>query len=398
MIMLEAKILANLFKVIKNTLIAETGRLSYYLTLPFFKRNIWIISETENQAQENGYQLFCWIKENRQNIEAFYVINKNSPAIGKFKDCNNWLDSGSFKMIFYLYHANRIISTHGLWMIPNELGILKKITRKTLKGKRVMLNHGVGFLKNGKQYYHKSSFPLNDLITALSQKDKNIFLNEYGYQNEDVKITGYARFDSMIDTSKQAKWHNMILLMPTFRDQEKGLQEKFKKTELYDRIQRMVIDKEFQHFLEEKNCHLAIYLHQDIQDYSIYLDKFSTNRIHIIRQGEFTVTELLGMSKLLITDYSSVLFDFVYMNKPFISYQFDYSAFINSRENKPFIDIRTELPGYVVTKHNELINTIQTIAKNNFTILPKHKKCATQYFTYQDKGNCKRIYEEIEKL
>jgi hypothetical protein len=41
-------------------------------------------------------------------------------------------------------------------MVPDELGILKKLTRKALKAKKVMLNHGVIFIKNGIKYYHKS--------------------------------------------------------------------------------------------------------------------------------------------------------------------------------------------------------------------------------------------------
>jgi CDP-glycerol glycerophosphotransferase (TagB/SpsB family) len=55
----------------------------------------------------------------------------------------------------------------------------------------------------------------------------------------------------------------------------------------------------------------------------------------------------------------------VYLNKPFISYQFDYDEFINSREEKPHCDIRSELPAYVVTTHNQLISTIQAIEKDN---------------------------------
>jgi len=186
--------------------------------------------------------------------------------------------------------------------------------------------------------------------------------------------------------------------MPTFRDKEKCLQEAFKDTELYRRIQNLVNDKGLQDILEEKDCHLAIYLHQDIQSYSKYLDQFAGERIHIMRQGELTVTELLRMSKLLITDYSNVMFDFVYMNKPFISYQFDYQDFINGREEKPHHDVRTELPGYVVTEHDALINTIHTIVKGNFSIAPEHQQTAAKHFTYKDKENCKRVYQAISQL
>lgn len=390
--------MASFYKIIKSTFIAESARLCYILSKPFFNKNIWIISETENQAQDNGYDFFCWIEKNTSDIDVFYVIDKRSPDINKFKHHSNWLAVDSFKQIFYLYHASKIISTHGLWMIPDEFGILKKLTRKTLKAKKVMLQHGVNFIRNSRKYYHKSFFPLNDLWIASSQQEKEIFINEYGYLNKDVIVTGLPRFDSLTDMSNQSKWPNMILFMPTFRDHEQGLHEGFKETELYQRIQALVYEKRLKQLLEEKNCHLAIYLHQNIQVYTKYLDQFANSRIHIIHQGELSIKDLLRMSKLLVTDYSSVFFDFVYMNKPFISYQFDYLQFINSREDKPLHNIRTELPGYVVTTHDELIDRILSLEKSQFPMNEEHRLSAAKHFTYKDKGNCRRVYQAICKL
>ncbi|WP_428353296.1 CDP-glycerol glycerophosphotransferase family protein [Methyloprofundus sp.] len=326
------------------------------------------------------------------------VIDKRSPVIGKFKRKSNWLAVDSFKLIFYLYHANRIISTHGLWMIPDEFGILKKLTRKTLKAKRIMLGHGVRFIKNGRKFYHKSYFPLNDLWVTASPIENALLIKDYGYFEDDITVTGYPRFDSLIDISDQSRWNNMILYMPTFRDKEKWLQDEFKDTELYRRVLDLMNDKQLNHFLQEKDCHLAIYLHQDIQNYSKYLDQYADDRIHIMRQGDLSVTELLKMSKLLITDYSNVMFDFIYMNKPFISYHFDYQEFINGREDKPHHDVRTELPGYAVTTHDQLIDKIQTIEKDNFVLPQEYQKKAAKHFTYRDNNNCKRVYQAIRKL
>ena len=390
--------MASFYKLIKSTIIAELARLCYFLSKPFFKKNIWIISETESQAQDNGYALFCWIEANTSGIDVFYVVDKHSPGIDKFKNRNNLLAVGSFKLIFYMYHANRIISTHGLWMVPDELGILKKLTRKALKAKKVMLNHGVIFIKNGIKYYHKSIFPLNDLWCAVSAREKHLLQNEYGYSDKDIVITGLPRFDFLADTSDQSKWQNMILYMPTFRDTEKDLEEKCKDTELYHRIKDLMLDKQLNLFLQEKDCHLAIYLHKDIQSYLKYLDQFTSDRVHIVRPSEINIKDLFKMGKLLITDYSSVFFDFVYLNKPFISYQFDYDEFINSREEKPHCDIRSELPAYVVTTHNQLISTIQAIEKDNFSMPPEHQQKAAQLFTYKDQENCKRVYQAICQL
>ncbi|GDY27286.1 hypothetical protein AHAT_31760 [Agarivorans sp. Toyoura001] len=389
--------MANLAKVSTATLLAETARIAYFVSKPFFKKKIWLLCETETQAQENGYELFRWIKSNAPSIEAYYVIRDDSPSINKFQSNEEWLALDSWKQYFYMYHAEAIISTHGLWMIPDELGILKKLTRKTLNAKRVMLNHGVGFLKNGKQFYHKTIFPLNSQIMALSPKHKAIFTEEYGYEDSEVVIAGYPRFDGMTDLSAEAKWPNLIVYMPTFRDDEQNLGDAFQETELFKQTKALLNSDSFKQHLEDNDAHIAVYLHQNIQKYSQYLDPFSSPRIHILRQGELSVTELLRMGKLLITDYSSVFFDFVYMNKPFISYQFDCEKFIGARKNKAFIDIRRDLPGYVADTPAELEEKIKMVFANQFIPQDDHLLKIKEYFSFQDQKNCERVFNAINQ-
>jgi hypothetical protein len=75
-------------------------------------------------------------------------------------------------------------------------------------------------------------------------------------RNYPVGMIHVTRFDFLADTSDQSKWQNMILYMPTFRDTEKDLEEKCKDTELYRRIKDLMLDKQLNLFLQEKDCHL----------------------------------------------------------------------------------------------------------------------------------------------
>lgn len=362
------------------------------------KKPIWIIGETELQAQENGFTLYNWVKKNAPEIDAYYVLSPKSPLYDKLKGDDHilWLDT--LNQVKTLFLADRIISTHGLWMIPNGLGIQKKLLRKSLPAKRVMLNHGIGFLKNGKRFYHKLHFNLSDKIMCLSPKHSEIFLNEYGYSKEDLAIVGYPRFDDMIDQSSHSPHPNLVTFMPTFRDNEQGLGKNFLNTQMYKEIEKLLTNTYFVEYLKSNNITFGIYLHQNIQSYSQYLDKFSNENIIIFRQGNYSVTEILKFSKILVTDYSSVLFDFVYMNKPFISFQFDYEDFISSRKDKAFIDFKKDLPGYVVETTEELVKTIEEIENNQYQISPEHKLKVKDYFKFQDKENCLRVFNAIKDM
>lgn len=386
------------FHLIKMIFLAETARIAYWISEPFFEKDIWLVCETQNQAQENGYYLFEWIRKHYPKMDVYYVISAEAPAVSKIEALGNVLFVETFKQIFLMYHAKKIISTHGLWMIPDEIGILKKFTRRHLKAKGVMLNHGIGFLKNGKKFYYKPSFALNDLIIALSEKHKKIFTEVYGYDDEDVIIAGYPRFDDMIDESSKCEYGDMITFMPTFRDGEDNIGENFKRTELFAATVRLMSDPDVLEFLSKHEITLAVYLHQNIQKYSHMLDEFASERVKVIKQGMYNVQRLLKESKCLITDYSSVFFDFIYMEKPFISYQFDYEKFIASRKEKAFLDFKFDLPGYVVDTHQQLLLAIQEIVQNQYSFSEEHKRKSKEFFQYNDTENCRRVFEAIQKL
>ncbi|USE00350.1 CDP-glycerol glycerophosphotransferase family protein [Vibrio sp. SCSIO 43133] len=385
-------------KAIVETFKGEASRLAFLVAKPFLKQErVWLFSESENQAQENGYTLYQWVKKHHPEIKSMYVLGKNSPVRSKFNGDSNLLTYATLRQYFYVFKAERIISTHGLWMIPDGIGLQKKINRKHLKAKKVMLNHGIGFLKNGIDFYHKSRFPLNDFIMSLSTKHQDIFTQVYGYNKSEVPIVGYPRFDNMIDKSKSVGMSE-ILLMPTFRDKLQKMGGKFSETELFQRIVDLVVDERMKKLLENSNSRLIIYLHQENQDSSFCFDEYVCKHIAICTQKDFSVTELLTRSKLLITDYSSVLFDFVYMKKPFISYQYDRENFLNTRRHKPMINIKNDLPGEVVDTHEELINCIENTVNRHFTLRKEDADAISNFFQYTDRNNCQRVFQFINEI
>ncbi len=388
--------MANLYKVTKETVKCEIARIAYLLSKPFFKQKVWLFCETEDQAQENGYTLYRWVKDNKPEIRSYYVLGENSPVYDKLVEDKCILRSSSIAQYFYLFHSSIIASTHGLWCLPDGLGIQKKINRKVLRAQKVMLNHGLCFLKNGKNFYHKDVFALNDHMTALSEKHKAIFTDLYGYDSSEVSITGYPRLDKMLDSSQEHD--NYVLIMPTFRDGEQRLGSKFVQTDLYKNIEAFLLDQSVKKSLIEHDLKILIYLHQDNQDSTDCFRPLENDRVRVVKQGEFSVTELLSMSKLLITDYSSVLFDFIYMEKPFISYQFDRERFLASREHKPIIDIGKDLPGKTVDTHTQLVDTYMQYVCSNFTMEQEYKDKISDYFLYRDTNNCQRVFELLSKL
>ena len=114
---------------------------------------------------------------------------------------------------------------------------------------------------------------------------------------------------------------------------------------------------------------------------------------NIIVDDKKTYPELFNESKLLITDYSSVAFDFSYLKKPVIYYQ--YSDDYNFDLSKSYFDYKTMGFGEVIKKEDDLIKLIKDYLDNDCEMKENYKKRVDKFYKYNDQNNSKRVYDWI---
>ena len=114
----------------------------------------------------------------------------------------------------------------------------------------------------------------------------------------------------------------------------------------------------------------------------------------LLKDKTSSYQDLFNNSSLLITDYSSVSFDFAYNKKPVIYYQYadDYHF------QETFFDYETMGFGEVISEEDELIDIINQYLVNNCEMGSEYKKRVDKFFKFKDKNNCKRIYNAIKEL
>ena len=104
-------------------------------------------------------------------------------------------------------------------------------------------------------------------------------------------------------------------------------------------------------------------------------------------------------SKLLVSDYSSVTFDFAYLKKPLIYSQFDHDTFFeNQFYDKGYFNHKVDGFGEVTTDYDITVNKIIEYIKNDCKMDKKYLKRIDKFFKYHDDKNCERVYNEIKKL
>lgn len=105
------------------------------------------------------------------------------------------------------------------------------------------------------------------------------------------------------------------------------------------------------------------------------------------------INELYVISDLLITDYSSVFFDYANLKRPMIFYMYDFEKYKDDLRGF-YIDIQ-ELPGEITKTEEELIQAIKQT--EHFSYNEKYKKFNDKYNYLDDGQAAKRITQALIK-
>lgn len=148
------------------------------------------------------------------------------------------------------------------------------------------------------------------------------------------------------------------------------------------------------------NISVVFYVHPKLNNYLNSFDFLKANqRFKILNSidGDEMQEQIIA-SRLLITDYSSVFFDFAYSRKPVVFYQFDEKEYYAQHYQKGYFDYYQDGFGPVESTAKKVIEEINKIAEKEFTLSDKYKNRINDFFSFYDSNCCERIFNEINNL
>lgn len=398
-------------------------RLMYFMGYSYFKnKHIWVFMDLPNIAGDNGFFLFkkAVNSEKLKNIKKYYVFSKSknlnctasemenmyaasskivkskkllgfetpNNEFNELKKIGNVLPNRSIIHRFYLLFADYLFVSHPdndiiypFWgNYPHLAGLARS--------KTIFLQHGVtkDDISHWLNKYDKRIF----LIVTVSDKERESFLeSDYGYSEESVKVLGFPRFDFL----ERLEDKREVVFMPSWRRQYDLLKEdEFIQTDFFKSINELLNDHELLEFLKSKNYKLVFKPHRNILK---FINAF--NIPDGVKLGhDISYNDIFNHSSLLITDYSSVAFDFAYIKKPLIyyhpnkDYHFDVDKSYFKYDSMGF--------GPVTETLDELKGQIMKSIENKCMMDEEYEKRVDDFFTYIDKNNSERIIDAILEI
>lgn len=361
--------------------------------------HIWLLMDRDDMAGDNAEFLYGYISREQPQIDLFFILNKNSP------DWNR-LEKRGFKLVEHgsnshknlLKKCSKVISSH-VGTITNPF---EDIDTTYLT---VFLQHGVT-KDNISNWINNCHFDL--MITSTNDEHREISgdFGKYIYGEKEIKLTGFPRFDSLLDAPKSER--KQILIMPTWRKNIAGsfvskgssqrvLNKDFKNTNYAKKISSLLSNESLVNICRSGDVDIVFCPHPNMKP---YIKELSSSRHVKIASESQSIHELIKESSMLITDYSSVAFDVAYMNKPVAYYQFDEEEFFGGAHtySKGYFEYRRDGFGPVINHEDDLVTYISDTISSNFVNQNSYSDRVTNTFPFRDKSNCQRVFHAINDL
>ena len=355
-------------------------------------KDLWIVSERGSDARDNGYHFFKYITKEHPEINAAYVIAKDSADYEKVARLGRVINYGSLSHYISYILASARISTHIEGYAPDILFFNKYGKFIHCCGKNIFLQHGI--IRDDIKFCHAERTNL-DMFVCSAVPEYEYIDKSYGYKKGVLQLVGLCRYDNLRRNEKPV---HKILFMPTWRSSLRSCScHTFLSSEYFKKYNSLLNSKALNDLLEKYDYEFIFYPHYEVQR---FLDCFSASslRVKIADFEHNDVQELLIESDILITDYSSVFFDYGYMRKPMIYYQYDEAEYRADHYAKGYFDCISDGFGKLAVTEEEVIGELEHILENGAVPEDKYLQRMNAFFKFNDTDNCKRNFEAILKL
>lgn len=267
----------------------------------------------------------------------------------------------------------------------------------------ICIGHGISYLKDflyrnyyGKNRYNKILLPPSYMIINNAKK--------FGWTDDNIIKIGLPRWDILVNYKRNnnsiynIKYNKSIFIMFTWRK----LKNKNNISQSYFKnIYKLLNNNDLNLLLKKKKIHIYFSLHHKMLKFQKLLS-LKSKFIKLITQN--LIIECLKTSSLLITDFSSIVFDFIAQNKPYIIYIPDWEdPNISKYYNQDYYDIINRMRNNSIYFENKyfslknVTNKIISYIRNDFK-LDKKLKNFYEYANLKGGNNIQKFIEYLKYL
>ncbi|HIW11638.1 MAG TPA: CDP-glycerol:glycerophosphate glycerophosphotransferase [Candidatus Salinicoccus stercoripullorum] len=390
----------HLLRDIKKGMASKKGRKELLYKRVFknmdFKDNLVVFESFQGKSYSDSPKyIYEYMLENKRDYKYVWVMNKPVKIPGKPETVKRF----SLKYYYYLARAKYVISNVRM---PNSY--IKRDGQSYLQTwhgtplKRLAGDMADVHMPGTNSARYKRNFNREtdkwDYLIAPNQYSSDIFRRAFWFNNTMLQ-TGYPRNDILTnrndeETIKKLKRRiylptnkKIILYAPTWRDDEYYKVGKYRFDLNLDlhRMKEQFGDEYIillrMHYVVASNIDLT-----DLEGFAYDVSSYSD------------ISELYLMSDILITDYSSVFFDYANLKRPILFYTYDIEKYQGQLRGF-YIDMETELPGPLLMNNDEVVDAIENIDAVSGKYSERYEEFYERFCSWDDGRSSEKVVDAV---
>ena len=367
------------------------------LTRPLFGRQIWLVGERHDVAQDNGLHFFCFIRRSHPQRHVYYVIDRDSPEYRKLRRLGHVVAHSSWRHQLLMLHADVLADAFSIpYLIPrswDRSGYRYHLAWR-IGALRVFLQHGV----------HSSPAALQrmttgyDMVITSAARETQALREVTGY-DEQLAETGMARFDALAP----GPGSRTILFITTWRRYlpsrvfaGQGRRTDEFEGSAYQRFTSSLLQSTRLHQILERHDHQLLFLpHHNLADQFHHV-RPASDRVQVLEPTGDDIQRLVRTCDVFVTDHSSVHFDAAYLGKPVIYARFDREEYESRHAAPSWFDVEREGYGPVTETLEGTLDELERVLTGGCVQEQVYRERIERLLTYHDHQNAQRLLEAIE--
>lgn len=344
-------------------------------------KNIWLFRGFADKFIDNSKALFLYVNKEQPKIKAIWITSHQS-TYNIVKSLNfECVMKRSFKGIYYSLLSkyqfygdyNDFVTSAGAVTINLWHGTpLKKIEFDIKKGcLSVLFDNSLKSKINYAHIYRKPNY----ILSSSSFISDKCLQSAFKIRKDNCLNFGYPRNDCLFDKSQKIpnfkkKYNKCFIYLPTWRDSNK---------DFFSDANLNLLD--LNDLMKEKNSLFLIKMHPATK-LNVEIDGFSNI---LLLDDNVDLYSILLTTDVLITDYSSVFYDYMLLDKKIIFFPFDKEEYLKNREF--YFDYEKSIPTKPILTFDEL----KCELFKDFVLDDRYRKIKSLAWTYVDGNSSKRI-------
>ena len=348
-------------------------------------KKLWIIADKENEAGDNGEAFFRFMTDKVQNensdIIPVFALSKESKDYERLSSCGKVISPEDDNFRLMLICSDKVIMSSPEKFLIDYLSDEEKIYVGDLVKNQVVIIDSKLIAKDKSETHGKFSTNVSLYCVAREKQVKSVLKADGCYFKEEVVLTGAPKFDFYSDEKEK-----LIVLKPHRIDDETA--ESFKESKTFNFWNALINSKKLQFAMLRYGYKGVLCLPEEYKEFK---ESFNENRY-------FRISEDTSKGALLVTDFYPG-FEYAYNEKPIV-----YAHFINTED---FYELNPQRRGMFNFKNSgfgkvchsgEVTDEIISLMKQKAVMPEEYKNRTDEFFSFKDRNNCQRVFDEIMKL